>query len=126
MVDAWRCATLIRSNRATAACGVQGGLATALAVIDKAIAHQSGSTDPEWTDLLSYRDALAARQVAAGRVPTGPAPFRAGHTAPADRPDRRRFQFATNPAVKAPAWVGAGRKRRTGARVLPVKGPRSG
>lgn len=109
------------THRAARTAEESGGLAAALALIDKAIAHQGGSTDPEWTDLLSYRDALAARQVAVGRVPTGPAPFRTGHTAPADRPDRRRFQFATNPAVKAPAWLGAGKRRRTGARVLPVK-----
>ena len=109
------------THRAARVAEAGGGLAAAVALIDKASTHQRGSTDRAWADLLSYRDAIAARQVAASRVPTGPAPYRTGHTAPADRPDRRRFQFATNPAVKGPAWLGAGKKRRTGARVLPVK-----
>ena len=49
------------------------------------------STDRVWADLLSYRDAVAARHTAASRAPTTPPRFRPGHTAPANRPDRRRF-----------------------------------
>jgi len=96
-----------------------GDRVAALALIDKAIPHQVGSTDPAWADLLSYRDAVAARQVAAGRVPTGPAPYRTGHTAPADRPDRRRFQLATTPAVQVPARPGARKRRLTSLRGSP-------
>jgi hypothetical protein len=48
--------------------------------------------------------------------PSGPATQH-----PPTGPTRRRFQVLTNPAVNAPAWLGAGKKRRTGARVLPVK-----
>lgn len=65
----------------------------ALALIEAALAARAASTDPAWPDLVAARDAINARQVAAARLPAGPAPHRAGHTAPTCRPDRRRFQI---------------------------------
>ena len=63
----------------------------ALALVEAALAARAASTDPAWPDLVAARDAINARQVAAARLPAGPAPHRAGHTAPTCRPDRRRF-----------------------------------
>lgn len=80
--------------RAARTAEANGARSAALALIDNAATHQFGSTDLAWADLLTYRDAVAARHVAASRVPTMAAPYRVGHTAPADRPDRRRFQLA--------------------------------
>jgi DNA polymerase III epsilon subunit-like protein len=62
----------------------------ALTFIDQTLAHRNQSTDRAWTDLGAFRDALAAHQAAARRA--RPArPRRPGHSAPADRPSRRRF-----------------------------------
>ncbi len=108
------------THRAARVAEAGAGRTAALALIDKASAHRDGSTDRAWADLLSYRDAIVARQVASGRAPTGPAPYRTGHTAPADRPDRRRFQLDTS-AVKGPAAPGARKKRRTSLRGSPVR-----
>jgi hypothetical protein len=103
------------TDRAARTAEAGGGPAIALALIDMASAHQGGSTDRAWADLLSYRDAVAARQVAAGRIPAGPAPYRTGHTAPADRPDRRRFKLDTS-AVTRPAAPVARKRGRTTTR----------
>lgn len=67
-----------------------GDLDAVIAHIDNILTAGTGSTDPAWGDLLAYRIALAARQVAAARVPTGPRPHR-----PANRPERRRFTLPT-------------------------------
>jgi hypothetical protein len=54
------------------------------------LASRSDSTDRSWAELAAYRDALAARQAAIRRRRAARAPRR-GHSAPATRPQRRRF-----------------------------------
>jgi len=67
----------------------------ALALIDATVATRGTSSDRAWVDLLSHRDAVASRQAALARIPAVPPPDRFGHSAPADRPDRRRFTLST-------------------------------
>lgn len=89
-----------------------GDGAKALTLIDAALAQRAGSTDRGWADLLSYRDAVAARQVAATRTPAGPKTVRVGHTAPANRPERRRFQLTPPSAVVATTRAPKARSRK--------------
>ncbi len=65
---------------------------SALTRIEHTLTTRNGSSDEAWTDLLTLRAAIQARQIAAARVPQ-PREYRIGHSAPEDRPDRRRFQL---------------------------------
>ncbi len=96
----------------------------AIALIDAALTKKGTSSDRGWPDLLSYRDAVAARKVALSRIPTEPPKHREGHSAPLNRPDRRRFTLtapsaggfvtpgASPPAPTTPAPRARARKRR--------------
>ncbi len=67
-----------------------GDLDAAIVAATTGLSGRGGSTDRGWAELAAYRDALAARQTAARR--RRPArPTRPGHSAPATRPQRRRF-----------------------------------
>jgi DNA polymerase III epsilon subunit-like protein len=76
-------------RRARALAGA-GELEQAIETATIGLAARDGSSDLAWQELLRYRDALAARQHALRRVHP-PRPFRIGRSAPARRPQRRRF-----------------------------------
>jgi hypothetical protein len=79
-----------RAERRARQAADHGDLPAALSLIDRALTQRRQSTDRAWNELSDYRDALSARQIAAGRIrPTRR--YRAGHSAPANRPTRRRF-----------------------------------
>jgi DNA polymerase III epsilon subunit-like protein len=86
----------------------------ALTVITAALAGRNSSSDRAWADLLAYRDAVQARQVAVARARGRTSSHRVGHSAPADRPDRLRFSLTlcAQQGASAPAPKAMARKRR--------------
>jgi hypothetical protein len=84
----------------------------ALDRITAALAHRGTSSDRGWMELADLHDAIQARAAARARRPAhAERPFRDGHSAPANRPDRRRFTITVEaePVIKA-------RKRKDRAR----------
>ena len=65
-----------------------------IALNDATAAEHGTSSDRARVDLLSHRDAVASRKAPLARVPATPPPDRFGHSAPADRPDPRRFTLS--------------------------------
>lgn len=70
-----------------------GDYEQAIELANAGLRYRKGSTDLAWQELLRFRDGLAARQCASQRV----RPVRqylVGRSAPAERPQRRRFTRA--------------------------------